>query len=114
LDPSVKEVDASTLKWNKDPTQKEKIKEAIRAVKTEIAGKTANFESPSQSGLDHAGVDALLRGPAEKHGVKLGDFTAPMRLFVTGQAVSAVGLFDLIPLMPWKVASARLDACLNS
>jgi glutamyl-tRNA synthetase len=114
LEPGVATVDASTLKWNKDPEQKAKIKEAIQAVRTEIAAKMSGKTYPSEAGFDHAGVDAMLRGTSEKFGLKLGDLTAPMRLFVTGQAVSAVGLFDLIPAMPWETASARLDACLNS
>ena len=44
-----------------------------------------------------------------KHGVKLGDLTQPMRLTVTGRAQSAAGLFDLLPLLPWKVIEARLS-----
>jgi hypothetical protein len=37
-----------------------------------------------------------------------------LRLFVTGQVTSAVGLFDLIPLMPWATTAARIDACLKA
>jgi glutamyl-tRNA synthetase len=114
LDTKVASVDASGLKWKKDPAQKAKIKEAILAIRTEIDAKVAGKTFPSESGFDHAGVDALLRATAEKFGLKLGDLTAPMRLFVTGQAVSAIGLFDLIPAMPWKVTLARLQACLDS
>ena len=114
LDPSAPSVDASGLKWNKDPAQKEKIKEAIRALKNEVSEKMNGKTYPSECGFDHASVDALLRGTSEKFGLKLGDLTAPMRLFVTGQVTSAVGLFDLIPLMPWKTTASRIDACLNA
>ena len=114
LDPSVAVVDASGLKWNKDPAQKAKIIEAIQSLKLEIANKVAGKMHPSEVGYDHASVDAMLRGTAEKFGLKLGDLTAPLRLFVTGNATSAVGLFDLIPAMPWKQTEARLEACLKS
>jgi glutamyl-tRNA synthetase len=114
LDPMPREVDAATLKWNKAAAQKERIKEAISFVQSEITTKIENQTTPADAGFDHASVDLLLRGTAEKFGLKLGDLTAPMRLFVTGQAVSAVGLFDLIPLMPWKTTDARLRACLKS
>ena len=114
LEPGVQSVDASTLKWNKDPNQKEKIKEAIKQVRVHIEEKMVGKTHPSEAGFDHASVDALLRSTAEAFGLKLGDLTAPMRLFVTGQAVSAVGLFDLIPAMPWKTTSARLNACLEN
>ena len=108
----VASVDATGLKWNKDQGAKAKTKEAIHALILEIEGKIEGKESPSECGFDHAKVEALMREIAEKHGLKLGDLTAPMRLFVTGQASSAMGLFDLIPIMPWKVTLARLNACL--
>jgi glutamyl-tRNA synthetase len=114
LDPGARTVDATGLKWNKDPAQKAKIIEAITALKNDIGGKMTGKTYPSECGFDHAGVDALLRGTAEKFGLKLGDLTAPLRLFVTGQVTSAVGLFDLIPLMPWTTTAARIDACLKA
>ncbi len=108
-------VDASTLKWNKDEVLKNKIKDAIRSLIAEL--KPAAKE-PSQSlgayGYDHVKVDTLLRALCEKHGIKLGDFTGPMRLFVTGQATSAIGLFDLLSILSWDVIEARLEACLKS
>ena len=58
--------------------------------------------------MGHTEVDAYLRQAGEKHGVKLGDLTQPMRLTVTGRAQSAAGLFDLLPLLPWKTLEARL------
>ena len=107
-EPGVVPVDASTLKWNKDPVVKEKIKDAIRDVTKEL------HASISKNELDHAKVDLLLRATSEKFGLKLGDLTQPMRLFVTGQATSAIGLFDLLPILPWDVTEARLQACVQS
>lgn len=109
-------VDASGLKWNKDPAQKEKIKAAISVLTQELADRIEKSGKTrlQDTGLDHTGVDALLRGISEKTEVKLGDLTQPMRLFVTGQATSAIGLFDLFPLLEWSVIEARLKACLQA
>ena len=107
-EPGVVPVDSSALKWNKDPALKEKIKEAIRDVMKDLQASSEKNE------LDHQKVDALLRANCEKFGIKLGDLTQPMRLFVTGQATSAIGLFDLLPILTWKVTEARLMACLAS
>lgn len=109
LEPGVVAVDASTLKWNKDPALKEKIKGAIRALIEEGKG-----FAEKNAIADHAFVDAWFRRICEQHGIKLGDFTQPMRLFVTGKATSAIGLFDLFPIMPWTEIEKRLEACLNS
>jgi glutamyl-tRNA synthetase len=110
LDPSVRPVDSSTLKWNKDEAQKVKIKAAIRDFQVKLRGQ-ATAKEPL---LDHAQVDSLFRSVSEAHGLKLGDLTGPLRLFVTGSAQSNVGLFDLIPIMPSATLHARIDACLNS
>ena len=116
LDPTVRAVDSSSLKWNKDPAQKSKVKEAILVLKKELSVRmeSASGANLSASGLDHAGVDALLRGLCEKTGIKLGELTQPLRLFVTGHPQASIGLFDLLPLVPWPTLSARLDACLES
>ena len=115
LDPGVRSVDSSTLKWNKDESQKARIKEAIAEL-------IRHFESVVQPGsgtnlfscgVDHAAIDSLLRGHAEKFGVKLGDLTQPLRLFVTGHPNASVGLFDLLPLMPWVTLQKRLNSALN-
>lgn len=116
LDPGVMPVDSATLKWNKDETQKTKIKAAIQELVTEWSrlvseGKTQTL---GECGVDHTKVDATLRGVCEKTGIKLGELTQPMRLFATGHATSAIGLFDLLPILPWKTIQARLEACLKS
>jgi glutamyl-tRNA synthetase len=116
LDPAVRSVDAGSLKWNKDPAQKARIKEAILVLKGELAERMKQASGPSLSaaGLDHGAVDALLRGLCERAGVKLGELTQPLRLFVTGHPQASIGLFDLIPVLPWPTLSARIDACLES
>jgi glutamyl-tRNA synthetase len=116
LDPGLRVVDSSALKWNKDETQKARIKEAIGALKSAFDSKIAQAGSASLSecGVDHSAVDGALRSLCETHGLKLGDLTQPMRLFVTGHPAASIGLFDLLPLMPWKTASIRLEACLKA
>jgi glutamyl-tRNA synthetase len=120
--PGAVEIDASGLKWNKDPALKTATKAAVLEAcgglskkvsdhgKNQRSGKESAWgTSPSLSdiGMDHTAVDAFLRVIGEKHGVKLGDLAQPMRLAVTGRMVSA-GLFDLMAVLPWDVVEARL------
>jgi len=107
-------VEASGLKWNKDVQQKSKIKESISVLIQELADQIEKTGANrlQDAGIDHTQIDVLLRNVAEKSGLKLGDLTQPMRLFVTGHAASAIGLFDLFPLLNWSVIEARLKACL--
>jgi glutamyl-tRNA synthetase len=116
LDPTVRTVDSSGLKWNKDPEQKKKIKEAIQALHSELNEKmkSSSEGALSGAGLDHAGVDQLLRSLCERFGIKLGDLTQPLRLFVTGHPQASIGLFDLLPILPWATLSARIQACLEA
>ncbi|NDD93244.1 hypothetical protein EBZ37_14335 [bacterium] len=115
LDPAVREVDASALKWNKDPAQKSRIKEAILELKSQLESKISpTHPSLASCGVGHSDVDQLLRSIAERFGLKLGDLTQPMRLFVTGHPSASIGLFDLLPIMPWDRVSKRLEACLSS
>lgn len=109
-------VDGSGLKWNKDPAMKERIRVAIIDLRKEWSDRVsgAGVNRLGDAGVDHAAVDARLRSLAEAHGLKLGDLTQPMRLYVTGHATSAVGLFDLFPLMAWKTIDLRLEVCLRS
>ncbi len=116
LDTGVREVDSSALKWNKDEAQKARIKEAIAGLRTEFQSRISGgaFENLRAAGVDHAGIDSILRAKCDRFGLKLGDLTQPLRLFVTGHPSASIGLFDLLPLMPWNSVSARMDACLKS
>ena len=116
LEPGVVSVDSSALKWNKDEVQKAKIKEAIQSLLNEFDTMVAKkgVWTLGECEIGHAEVDAMLRATCEKFAIKLGDLTQPMRLFVTGQANSVIGLFDLLPILPWKGVEARLNACLKS
>jgi len=120
--PGVVEVDASGLKWNKDPAMKTAIQAAVKHATDQLAEKVAAAPAIKRTGadvvwgtspnlgslgMDHTGVDQFLRQICEQHGVKLGDLTQPMRLTVTGRSVSA-GLFDLLPVLPWDVVEPRL------
>ncbi len=122
--PGAVEVDATQVKWGKDPAGKPVLQAACREVRELLAKKIAEAParvqrhgadsvwggSPalSDAGIGHDQVDAILRQVAEHRGVKLGDLTQPMRFAITGRAASA-GLFDLLPLLPWDVIEPRLE-----
>lgn len=114
--PGVATVDGSDLKWNKVPEQKAKIKEAIGVLIQDLGSVIQKNGKPtlSECGINHAEIDAKLRAICDQFGLKLGEFTQPMRLFVTGQPNSNIGLFDLIPIMPWETVQARLKAALQA
>lgn len=114
LEPGVCPVDASVLKWNKDSVQKERIKQAVLGLRENLLNRLAGKECLLEAGVDHAAIDAILRGVCESSGLKLGDLTQPLRLFVTGHPQASIGLFDLLPVMPWSVIDSRIQACLVS
>ena len=118
----VVEADPSTLKWNKNADLKAPTQIGIRQVVEELGQKVNAAGAKSRSGGDsvwgqvaslgdlgmtHTELDVYLRAVGEKHGLKLGDFVGPMRLFVSGRAASA-SLFDLMSLLPWDLVEARL------
>lgn len=109
-------VNGADLKWNKVPDQKVKIKEAIQVLMKDCDGIIAKGGKVTlqECGIGHAEIDAKLREIVAQFGLKLGEFTQPMRLYVTGQANSNIGLFDLLPIMPWVTVKARLESCLAS
>jgi glutamyl-tRNA synthetase len=121
--PGVVEVDSSGLKWNKDPALKPAIQAAVRAMVEDLGPKVGALlavkregadavwgSKPSLGdiGMDHAAIDQYLRGLGERHGVKLGDLTQPMRLAVTGRLQSSAGMFDLLSILPWDLVEPRL------
>jgi glutamyl-tRNA synthetase len=109
-------VNGADLKWNKNPEQKVKIKEAIQVLMKNFESMISKDGKASlqECGIGHAEVDAQLREIVTQFGLKLGEFTQPMRLYVTGQPNSNIGLFDLLPIMPWVTVKARLESCLAS
>ena len=112
----VSKVDGSDLKWNKVPEQKIKIKTAIEEFLNDCASVVSkkNKDTLVECGIGHDEINAKLHDIGEKYSLKLGEFTQPMRLFVTGQPSCNIGLFDLLPIMPWETAKARLQACLKA
>jgi glutamyl-tRNA synthetase len=114
--PGYSKVDGSDLKWNKVPEQKQKIKSAIEVLLKDCSQVIAKHGKSTlmECGIGHAEIDAKLREICEQSGLKLGEFTQPMRLFVTGLPNCNIGLFDLFPIMPWNTVEARLKACLLS
>lgn len=120
--PGVVEVDASGLKWNKNPDLKKITQSVVVKIVDELAarvnahgnvvragGNAIWGASPSLGdlGMTHVEIDAFLRAAGEIQGVKLGDLTQPMRLTVTGRMVSA-SLFDLMERLPWNLVEPRL------
>lgn len=124
--PGAVEVDTSGLKWNKDPNLKAATQAAVAKIVSDLSSKIAAASASGKKttrvgndaiwgsslslgdlGMTHVEIDAFLRQICEQTGVKLGDLTQPMRLTVTGRMVS-VGLFDLLPLLPWDMVEARL------
>jgi len=105
------EFDASLIKWGKDPaTAKPVLRQAIAHAVTQFASKMAANPSASslaEIGMAHGDVDGFCKTLCEQHGVKLGDFVAPMRVALTGRSVSA-SVFDLVSLLPWKTVESRL------
>jgi glutamyl-tRNA synthetase len=105
------EFDASLIKWGKDPaTAKPVLKQAIAHAVTQFASKMAaspGATSLAEIGMAHGDVDVFCKALCEQHGVKLGDFVAPMRVALTGRSVSA-SVFDLVSLLPWRTVESRL------
>jgi hypothetical protein len=110
------EVNGAELKWNKVPEQKVKIKEAIQVLLKDCDAviEKGGKSTLQECGIGHAEIDAKLREIVTQFGLKLGEFTQPMRLYVTGQPNSNIGLFDLLPIMPWATVKVRLESCLAS
>lgn len=105
---------AQKLKWNKNPDLKAKIKEALRKglgdLDLELEGK-ADRTCLGDLGWTHERVDSFLRGLASEQGVKLGDMASALRLCVAGS--SSVGLFDLLPTLPWSQLRPRWEQVLG-
>ncbi len=126
-DPGV--IDWSGLKLRKDPELRSRSFEAIQCLKKEINSRSVEHgaskrkaseaelwgTSPSlmELGYHHADIDQLLRAYAERFGIKLSDLTQPLRVAVTARAVSSVGLFDLLPVLPWEVLATRMTRLLD-
>lgn len=94
----VVKVDPAELKWNKKPELRKPIEASVEKVIAMWSQK---------KNLDHVVIEADLKTVCEATGVKLGDLAQVMRLVITGRMVS-VGLFELIPLLPWSLVEERL------
>ena len=63
--------------------------------------------------FEKTALEAALRGLAERSGMKLGDYVHPIRVAVTGYAVSP-GIFEVLEILGRDVTLARIDAFLAS
>ena len=79
--------------------------ERLRAVRDALA-------APGATGFTSADVEAAIRGLAERKGVKAAEFIHPLRVAVTGQAVSP-GIFEVCAILGRDVTLARVDALLE-
>lgn len=104
-------VDASGLKWNKDPGMKSSIQSAIKQLIEKLMVRVGSSLNLAAAGLNHTEVEAIIKSVCETSGVKLGDLMQPIRLYVSGR-MNSVGMFELIPIMPWATLEARLNASL--
>ncbi|MEN9724237.1 MAG: hypothetical protein RJB38_2223 [Pseudomonadota bacterium] len=120
--PGAIEFDASIIKWGKTPEAKPAILNAIAKAVESLSARVAQSAPVKRAGADlawgstasladlgmgHGDVDGFFKTLSEQHGVKLGDLVAPMRVALTGKAVSA-SVFDLVSLLPWNEVEQRL------
>lgn len=103
--PGAVDVDASSLKWGKDPAA---TRQAVRAAVQEWLQRGLGRDQR----ISVERVDTEVRALCERHGLKLGDFAQPVRLFVSGRAISA-GVFELLATLPWSVVEARLQSLIR-
>ncbi|HET9341504.1 MAG TPA: glutamate--tRNA ligase [Candidatus Eremiobacteraceae bacterium] len=94
-----------------DPTPEalEKHCKAPEAVERLRAVRDALADAP---GFGEADIEAAIRGLAEKHGVKAASFIHPLRVALTGQAVSP-GIFEVTSIVGRQTSLARIDALLE-
>jgi glutamyl/glutaminyl-tRNA synthetase len=76
----------------------------LREVRAALANAAADFTS--------AEIEAAIRGLAERTGQKAAAFIHPLRVAVTGQAVSP-GIFEVCSILGRDVTLARIDALLE-
>ncbi|HEY7993678.1 MAG TPA: glutamate--tRNA ligase [Candidatus Eremiobacteraceae bacterium] len=77
--------------------------ERLRAIREALA------DAP---GFGEADIEAAIRGLAEKHGVKAASFIHPLRVALTGQAVSP-GIFEVTSIVGRETSLARIDGLLE-
>jgi nondiscriminating glutamyl-tRNA synthetase len=76
----------------------------LREVRAALANVAADFTA--------AEIEAAIRGLAERTGLKAAAFIHPLRVAVTGQAVSP-GIFEVCSILGRDVTLARIDALLE-
>jgi len=77
--------------------------ERLRAVRQALA------DAP---GFGEADIETAIRGLAERHGVKAASYIHPLRVALTGQAVSP-GIFEVTSIVGRETSLARIDALLE-
>ncbi len=116
-------LDLRPLKWDKKPELKPKvfaaIKEAREYFSQIISERSKDFKregvetnwgqipSLEEVGIKVEEVEEYIKKLCETHQISLGQLAQPIRLAVVGRAVSAMGVFDLLWLLPWNIIETR-------
>ncbi len=99
---------ATTLVWDEDAVAKRAGTPQARAYLAELRSVLAAVPH-----FEHAPLEAALRAHAAETGVKPGDYIAPLRVAITGVAVSA-GIFELCAVLGREVVLGRIEAFLQT
>jgi len=91
-----------------DPTP-EALDKHCKAPETVERLRTVRQALADAPGFGEADIETAIRGLAEKHGVKAGSYIHPLRVALTGQAVSP-GIFEVTSIVGRETSLARIDA----
>ena len=95
------------IEWDKDAVAKRAgTPEALKRLREAGDALGADFE------WNRTGIEAVIRGLAERTGHKAGEFIGPLRVAITGQAVSA-GIFETAEVVGREITLGRVDAFLR-
>ena len=99
----------ATLAWDREAVAKRagtvQAREHLRAV-------GAALEALDAGAWTHEAIEAAIRALAERAGVKAGEYIQPLRVALTGQAVSA-GIFETAAVLGRELVLARVAAFLR-
>ncbi len=96
------------LAWDADAVKKRAGTPEALARLADIAGALENVQTWSRGEIETA-----IRGLAEQSGHKAGEYIAPIRVAITGYAVSA-GLFETCEVLGRQITLGRIGAFLNA
>jgi glutamyl-tRNA synthetase len=77
-----------------------KLPDPVAGIVKGLLARSGGFASSHEAEME-------LKRLATEAGLKIGDLTQPLRLALTGRAVS-IGVFDTMATLPWERTAARL------